>query len=55
MNYPNDLETMRKLFSCNSDDNEVIVLDESDTGEEKDISEKESDLDLEKRAESKFR
>ncbi|GFS77662.1 hypothetical protein NPIL_501571 [Nephila pilipes] len=44
---PKDLETIINIFLCESDDDEAIVLDESDTDEEEHISIREDDLETE--------
>ena len=54
MKDPNDPQTIKKLVLCDSDDDEDIVLDESDTDEKEHISKSKSDYDLEKCSQNKF-
>ncbi|GFU42775.1 hypothetical protein NPIL_472191 [Nephila pilipes] len=44
---PIDLETISNMLLCDSDEEEDIVLDESDTDEEEHISEREEDSEPE--------
>ncbi|GFT56356.1 hypothetical protein NPIL_164261 [Nephila pilipes] len=47
MKNPNDFETIRNMLSCDSDDDDDIVLDEIDIEEEEHISEREEDSESE--------
>ncbi|GFT58491.1 hypothetical protein NPIL_266221, partial [Nephila pilipes] len=43
----NDVDTIKNMFLCDSDDDEDIALDESDTNEEEHILEREDDSESE--------
>ncbi|GFS54619.1 hypothetical protein NPIL_323381 [Nephila pilipes] len=47
MKNPNDLETITNIHSYDSDDDEDIALDESDTDDKEHISEREGDSESE--------
>ncbi|GFT53755.1 hypothetical protein NPIL_98531 [Nephila pilipes] len=47
MKNPNNLEILRNFLLCDINDDEDIVLDESDAYEEEHISEREDDLESE--------
>ncbi|GFT22014.1 hypothetical protein NPIL_71681 [Nephila pilipes] len=47
MKNPKNLETIRNMFLCGSEDDEAVVLDESETEEEEHISGRENDWEPE--------